>query len=144
MYCQNDYVQHFLRLDTSDISHDQFITLFKTCIRNDSVKIAFQIFLRFMSPTDFDSKIMDILIASLRNSVRSHEFKLFFILEYFDNFTVYQMNQLVDTCLEILHRRDYRYNPVLSQYNTVKYALLIYRISWKIYEKKIYALITKC
>ena len=41
MYCQNDYVQHFLRLDTSAMSHEQFVALFKTCIRNDSVKIAF-------------------------------------------------------------------------------------------------------
>ena len=74
-----------------------------------------------MNPRDFDSKMMDILIASLRNSVRSHEFKLFFILEYFDNFSVFQMNMLVDTYLEILDRKDYRFNPMLSQYNTVKY-----------------------
>ena len=97
-----------------------------------------------MNPSDFDSKMMDILVASLKNSVRSHEFKLFFILEYFDNFSVFQMNNLVDTYLDILTRRDYRLNPMLSQYNTIKYALLIYRISWKINEKKIYSLITKC
>lgn len=35
-------------------------------------------------------------------------------------------------------------NPVLSQFNTIKYALLVYRISWKINEKRIYSLITKC
>ena len=33
---------------------------------------------------------------------------------------------------------------MLSQYNTVKYSLLIYRISWRIKQKKIYSLITKC
>lgn len=33
---------------------------------------------------------------------------------------------------------------MLSQYNTIKYALLIYRISWKIDKKRIYSLITKC
>ena len=33
---------------------------------------------------------------------------------------------------------------MLSQFNTIKYSLLIYRISWKIAEKKIYSLITKC
>ena len=42
-----------------------------------------------MNPADFDAKMMDILIMSLRNSVKSHEFKLFFILEYFDNFSVF-------------------------------------------------------
>jgi len=33
---------------------------------------------------------------------------------------------------------------MLSQFNTIKYSLLIYRISWKIADKKIYSLITKC
>ena len=92
MYCQNDYVNHFLRLDMSTITHQQFVLLFQTSIRNDSVKIAFQIFLRFLTPADFDSKMMDILTSTLKNSVRSHEFKLFFILEYFDNFSVSQLN----------------------------------------------------
>ena len=35
-------------------------------------------------------------------------------------------------------------NPMLCQYNTIKYSLLIYRISWKIERKRIYSLITKC
>jgi len=35
-------------------------------------------------------------------------------------------------------------NPMISQYNTIKYALLVYRISFKIAQKKIYSLITKC
>jgi hypothetical protein len=54
------------------------------------------------------------------------------------------MNNLVDTFQEILHRHDLKLNPMISQYNTIKYALLIYRITWKIYERKIYSLITKC
>ena len=54
------------------------------------------------------------------------------------------MNTLVDTYLDILNRSNYKNNPMLSQYNTIKYALLIYRISYKIAEKKIYSLITKC
>jgi hypothetical protein len=54
------------------------------------------------------------------------------------------MNQLVDIYMEILHRTNYKLNPMLSQYNTIKYALLIYRISWKIAQKRIYSLITKC
>ena len=51
---------------------------------------------------------------------------------------------LIDICLEILNRKDYKFNPILSQYNTVKYSLLIFRISWKIEQKNIYSLITKC
>ena len=33
---------------------------------------------------------------------------------------------------------------MLSQYNTIKVALLIYRVSWKIEKRKIYSLISKC
>ena len=33
---------------------------------------------------------------------------------------------------------------MLCQFNTIKYSLLIYRITWKIERKKIYSLITKC
>ena len=88
--------------------------------------------------------MMDIIINSIKNSVKFHEFKIFFILEYFDNLSVYQLNNIVDNYMEILHSKDYKSNPMLSQYNTVKYSLLIYRISWRINQKKIYSLITKC
>ena len=54
------------------------------------------------------------------------------------------MNQLVDIFMDVLNHRDHKKNPMLSTYNTIKYALLIYRISWKIAQKKIYSLITKC
>jgi hypothetical protein len=46
--------------------------------------------------------------------------------------------------MEILTTKEFKQNPVLSQFNTIKYSLLIYRISWKIERKKIYSLITKC
>ena len=62
MYCHNDYVMHFLRLDTSSISHDQFVELFRTCLRNDAMKIAFQIYLRFMTAEDFQESMLDELI----------------------------------------------------------------------------------
>lgn len=58
--------------------------------------------------------------------------------------TIEQLNTLVDIYMEILFHKDTKLNPVLSQYNTIKYSLLIYRISWKIEKKKIYSLITKC
>lgn len=115
-----------------EINYAHHRKLFFTCIRHDSYKIAFQIYLRYLTPEDFDQKLMDSIIQSIKNSVRSHEFKIYFVLEYFDNLSVFQMNQLVDILMEILHHKDYKCNPVLSQYNTIKYALLIYRISWKI------------
>jgi len=33
---------------------------------------------------------------------------------------------------------------MIHQYNTIKVALLVYRVSWRIEQKKIYSLITKC
>ena len=89
-------------------------------------------------------KIMELFIYSIRDSCKLHEMKLFFIHEHFDVLSIFQMNQLVDIYMEILHRPNYKLNPMLSQYNTIKYALLIYRISWKIAQKRIYSLITKC
>lgn len=44
----------------------------------------------------------------------------------------------------LVHKKEHRLNPMLSQLNTLKVALLIYRISWKIEQRKIYSLITKC
>mmetsp|Transcript_22642 Transcript_22642/g.34931 ORF Transcript_22642/g.34931 Transcript_22642/m.34931 type:complete len:204 (-) Transcript_22642:2219-2830(-) len=35
-------------------------------------------------------------------------------------------------------------NPILSQYNTMKVSLLIFRVAWRIHQKKIYPLTTKC
>jgi len=69
---------------------------------------------------------------------------LFFIHEHFDVYTIAQLNFLVDTYMAILHSKEFKENPMLSQFNTIKYALLIYRISWKIDRKKIYSLTTKC
>jgi hypothetical protein len=132
MYCKNDYVGHFLRTDVSEINHAQFVELFMTCIRNDSMKIALQLYLRQLKTNDINNKIMELFIFSIRDSCKLHEMKLFFIHEHFDVLSIFQMNQLVDIYMEILHRSNYKLNPMLSQYNTIKYALLIYRISWKI------------
>ena len=144
MYCKQDYVKHFLKVDLSEIEHKQFVDLFCICFRYDSFKIANQIFLRFMTSQDISPRIIEMFIVSLRDSVKFHEMKMFYIHEYFDLFTISQMNQLIDTYMDILNRKELRMNPMLSQFNTIKYALLIYRISWKIAHKKIYSLITKC
>jgi len=54
------------------------------------------------------------------------------------------MSQLVDIYQAILSSKDPKHNPMLSQYNPIKITLLIYRICWKIEERQIYSLITKC
>lgn len=54
------------------------------------------------------------------------------------------MNNLVDIYQEALHVKEFRLHPIISQFNTVKVALLIYRICWKIEQQQIYSLITKC
>ena len=40
--------------------------------------------------------------------------------------------------------KDAKLNPIINTFNTIKLALLIYRICWKIEKKQIYSLITKC
>ena len=54
------------------------------------------------------------------------------------------MNLLLDIYQDILSRQNAKENPMISQFNTIKVTLLIYRICWKIEEKEIYSLITKC
>lgn len=84
MYCKQDYVKHFLKVNFADILHNEFIELFCICIRYDSFKIALQIYLRFLTSNDITPKIMDLLIISLRDSVKFHEMKLFYMHEHFD------------------------------------------------------------
>ena len=52
MYSKQDYVNHFLQMDLTQIKRAQFIELFKLCIQYDSFKIATQIYLRFLDASD--------------------------------------------------------------------------------------------
>ena len=70
--------------------------------------------------------------------------KLFFLHEHFNTLTISQMNYLIDIYQELLNHKDVKLNPMINQFNTIKIALLIYRICWKIEQKQIYSLITKC
>ncbi len=98
----------------------------------------------YINPSDdFDEKILDILIQTLRESVHFHELKLFFLHDHFPKLSMIQMTHIVDIYMEVLHRKPDQ-NPMLSQFNTIKIALLIYRICWKIEGRQIYSLITKC
>jgi len=118
--------------------------MFILCIRNNSFRVALELYLRNMRASITDPEIMDKIIVSIKSSAKFHEFKLFFILTHFDVLDIRQLNDLIDTFLIIFHRSDHSRNPALSQYNPIKYALLIYRVCWKIEQKKIYSLITKC
>lgn len=144
MYCQNDYVNHFLKIDTDNITQEQMVELFCICLKNDSFKIGIQIYLRYISQADITSKILDIIISSFRDSIKFHEVKMFFLMEHLDLLSITQLNQVVDNFMEMFNRKDYRLNPMLSQYNTFKYSLLVYRVCWLIERKRIYSLITKC
>jgi len=136
MYCKEDYDVQFQSTKKSEITHKQFIDLFVLCIRNDSFKIAVLIYVLYLNPqVDIDNRILDIIMQSLKESICFHEIKLFFLHEHFDLLTVSQMNQLVDIYQDILSRKDPKQNPMISQFNTIKLTLLIYRICWKIEEK---------
>jgi hypothetical protein len=69
MYSKNDYVNYFLRLDLSEISHKQYIELFIIAIKNDAFKVALHIYLRFLNNTDMDSNMMEIFIYTLKDSL---------------------------------------------------------------------------
>ena len=87
---------------------------------------------------------MDLIMLSMKNSPKFHEVKLFFFLSHFDVLSIYQMDQVLDLYIEILHSKDPSRNPMISQFNPTKVALMIYKICWTIEKKEIYSLITKC
>lgn len=119
--------------------------LFIYCLKNDSFKIAILIYTLYLDQViDMDEKMMDIIMLTIKESVYFHEIKLFFIHEHFNVMSVQQLNNLVDIYQQILHNPNIKLHPVVSQFNTIKIALLIYRICWKIEVKQIYSLITKC
>jgi hypothetical protein len=64
--------------------------------------------------TDIDERLMDILMATIKDSTLYHELKLFFIHEHFDNLSIEQMNLLVDIYQEILHSKEPKGNPLIS------------------------------
>ena len=117
--------------------------LFIIAIWHDSLKVAMNIYLRKLTSSDILKTDLDTFMQCLKRSPRYHEMKFFFIHQYFDLMDILQLNKLVDILTEILHVKDIKKNPVIHQYNTIKYSLLIYRVGWKIKRKKLYSLITK-
>jgi len=88
MYAKNDYVNYFLRLNLEQISHKQFVELFEISIRNDAMKVALHIYMRYLNNSDMDQNMMQIFIYTLRDSLLFHEVKLFFIHEHFDVYSI--------------------------------------------------------
>jgi hypothetical protein len=145
MYCKEDFDKEFKQTRKDDITHNQFIELFIICLKSDSFNIAILIYTVYLNPVeDMDEKMLDILMSTIKDSVKFHEMKLFFLHEHFNTLSIGQMNYLVDIYQDLLNIRDPKQNPIISQFNTIKIALLIYRICWKIEQKQIYSLITKC
>ena len=97
MYAKEDYVEQFIATKKSEITKKQFVDLYVTCLKNDSFKIAMIIYTLYLDISkDMDEKMMDILMTTIRDSVKFHEMKLFLIHEHFDVLSIYQMNLLVD------------------------------------------------
>ena len=59
MYAKNDYDQHFLASKLNEITHRQFIDLFKITLQNDAMKTAMHIYLRYLTAFDINNEIMD-------------------------------------------------------------------------------------
>lgn len=133
MYAKMDYVDYFLVINLDSIKRSDFINLFIKAIENDAMKVAMNIYLRFLDYSDITRPIMDIIMSMLRRSERFHEYKLFFIHQHFDILSVEQLNEVIDCFNEIINRKDMKKNPALHQFNIIKYSLQIYRISWKIF-----------
>lgn len=141
MYCKEDYDQYFLLTDKSMINHSQFIYLFEICIKYDSFKVAMLIYTCHIDPAfDFDSNIMETVLASIKNSTRFHEIKLFLIHQHFECMELEQLHRIVSIYLLALKPKEYQKHPVINLFNTVKVSLLICQICWKIKAMGIYTL----
>ena len=145
MYCKEDYVGPFMQTKKDEITHEQFVDLFIYCIKYDSFQIGLLIYVLYINPAiDMNEKLMDILMTAIKESPLYHESKLFLLHEHFDVLSIQQMNNLIDIYQDLCHHKDPKVNPLVSQFNCIKIALLIFRICWKIEKKQIYSLITKC
>ena len=79
MYCKEDYDEQFQNTKKDEITYNQFVSLFILCIKNDSFKIAMLIYTLYLKVEDMDNKMLDIIMLSVRESIKYHEMKLFFI-----------------------------------------------------------------
>ena len=97
MYCKEDYDEQFINTKKDQITHKQFVELFITCLKNDSFRIAILIYTLYLNPSeDMDIKMMDIVMLTIKESMKFHEVKLFLLHQHFDVLTIQQMNHIVD------------------------------------------------
>ena len=90
MYCKEDYAEQFQKTKKDEITHTQFVKLFVGCLRNDSFRIATLLYTAYLTPsTDMDTDMMNILMATIKDSTLYHEMKLFFLHEHFDVLSIY-------------------------------------------------------
>ena len=54
------------------------------------------------------------------------------------------MNVIIDYYNSCKDLKEPKLNPFISQYNTIKMSLAVYRICWRVDQKKIFSLATKC
>ena len=132
MYAKKDHLDHFLKVNCDKLHRSEFVEIFKTCVRCDSFMMALEIYFNNISHSDITLDILKRVLLSMRDSVKFHEQKLFFIHQHFDQLDIFTLHLLLDLLLQQLHRQEFRLIPALSQYNPIKYALLIYRITWRI------------
>jgi len=145
MYSKKDYMDYFLNMDDLEqLTMQQIVQLFITCIRNDSFKMGLQLYCRYLRNQDITLEIMHRLTMSIRDSTKFLEIKLFFIHQHFEILDVESLNKLIDVLLIVMRRHNYGMNPILSSYNTVKVSLLIYKVTYRVEKMNIYSLITKC
>ena len=145
MFCDKDYDRQFLATPKTGITEPQFLDLFLRCLRNDSFKILFLIYTLYLDKDKcIDSRVMELVIRSIKRSVQHHEAKLFFIHEHFNLLSVEQLNQLIQVYQVLLLDTPVEKHLMVSQYNPIKVSLLIYRICWQIEQRRIYSLVAKC
>jgi len=76
--------------------------------------VATIIYCLYLDSRDFDSKMMTLILETIQDSPKFHEIKMFYLMEHFDELTVYQLNQLLDIYQRILHAPDPRNSPIVS------------------------------
>lgn len=52
--------------------------------------------------SDFDSKMIDLLLTTINDSPHFHETKLFLLHEHFDQLSIEQLDRVLDIYLEVL------------------------------------------
>ena len=115
MYCKEDFDSEFKVTKKDDITHAQFVELFVICLKSDSFNIAILIYTIYLNPLeDMDMKMLDVLMSTIKDSVKFHEVKLFYLHEHFNILSIGQMNYLVDIYQELLNVKDPKLNPIIN------------------------------